>query len=75
MTSVEVFAKVGFRTFVSQCFLRPHFLASSFALVCLGCQFGQTSFQVLLVVPTIVNKPFIIISFGLLSLVDREKGT
>ena len=71
MTSVEVFAKVGFRTFVSQCFLRPHFLASSFALVCLG----QTSFQVLLVVPTIVNKPFIIISFGLLSLVDREKGT
>ena len=28
-------------------------------MVCLGCQFGQTSFQVLLVVPTIVNKPFI----------------
>ena len=29
----------------------PLFLASSFASVCLGCQFGQTSFQVLLAVP------------------------
>jgi hypothetical protein len=36
---------------VSQCSSRPLFLASSFASVCLGCQFGQTSFQVLLAVP------------------------